>query len=283
MSKLGIAIGSAIALSVVATGLYYRPSGASNDLLAKAQSEFTAKARDAVLQRQAQPGPALASGSTSEVMEPTHPVASAEPSAPAASAPLHASERGIPARPVVTSEAIEPTRPVASVEPVAPSAPAPALPQSSEWSIPERPAVTAETPVVIAMPPVVEAAAASEPKSEDIKPESKLLPEAKPLREAMPVLEAKPTPVETAVQNIEPPKEPEPPKAATPQVVTPATVKTQKTPHEPAKTASAKKSGPSFRQLEREFSSGRMPFDAATLRAKAPDIAAAMAPYMPNN
>jgi hypothetical protein len=287
MSKLGIAIGSAIALSVVATGLYYRPSGASNDLLAKAQSEFTAKARDAVLQRQAQPGPALASSSTSEVLEPTHPVASAEPAAPSAAAPLQGSERSTPARPAVTSEAMEPTPPVALAEPLAPSAPAPATLQSSERSIPERPAATAETPVVVAKPAVVEAAAASEPKLEDIKPEPKLLPEVKPVLEAQPVpeakpvLEAKPVAVETGAQNIEAPKQPEPPKAAAPQVVTPATVKMQKTTHEPAKTASAKKTGPSFRQLEREFSSGRMPYDPETLRARAPGIAAALAPYMP--
>jgi hypothetical protein len=234
MSKLGITIGSAIALSVMVTVLYHQPSGASNALLAKAQSEFTAKARDAVLQRRAQAtmGPVLASSpSTSEAMEPTQPVVSAEPVAPSAPAPLQTSERGTPERPAATAEPLE-------------------------------------APVVVAKPPVVEAAAGSEPKLEEIKPESK------PLSEAKPVL------VETAVQNIEPLKQPEPPKAAAPQVVTPATAKTQKTSREPAKTASAKKAGPNFRQLERDFSAGRMPYDAETLRARAPDIAAAMAPYM---
>jgi hypothetical protein len=251
MSKIGIASGTAIALSVIATVLSYQPSHASDALLAKAQSEFTAKARDAVLQRRAQAmGPMLASLPQSEPAQQTSTVASSAP------APVMASDRSIPARPAVTAAAVE-------------------------------------APVVIAKLPDADTTAIAETKVEETKP----LPESNPL----------------PVEHIEAPKQPELPQAAAPQAVTPAaqvvtpapqvvtpapqvatpapqvatpvtnttapaTAKIQKTTREPARTVSTK--NPNLRQLQREFSAGRMPYDAETLRAKAPEIAAAIARYM---
>ena len=249
MSKIGITSGTAIALSVIATVLCYQPSHASDALLAKAQAEFTAKARDAVLQRRA---------------------------------------AQVPAGMVLASAQSEPvqTQKLASLEqPAALSAPAPVM--ASDRSIPERPAATAavvEAPVVIAKLPDADTTVIPETKVEEAKP----LPESNPL----------------PVEHIEAPKQPELPQAAAPQVVTPAAqvvtpapqvvtpaphvaapatnatapAKTQKTTREPARTVSAK--NPNLRQLQREFSAGRMPYDAETLRAKAPEIAAAIARYM---
>jgi hypothetical protein len=266
MSKIGITSGTAIALSVMATVFYYQPSHASDALLAKAQSEFTAKARDAVLQRraQAQTGMVLAAVPQSEQ---TYKLASPSPAAISAPAPVMASERSIPERPA--------TAPVQTE-----AAPA----QAATVDV-------VQAPVVVARLPDVDTAVSSETKVEDVRPEAKPLP----------------------VEHIETPKQLEPPQAAAPQVVTPAaqvvtpapqvvtpapqvvtpapqvatpattttapaTAKTQKATREPAKTASAK--NPNLRQIQREFAAGRMPYDAETLRAKAPEIAAAIARYM---
>ena len=152
-----------------------------------------------------------------------------------------------------------------------------------------------ETPVVVAKLPDVDTTVIPETKVEEVRPEAKPLPESNPL----------------PVEHIEAPKQPELPQAAVPQVATPAaqvvtpapqavtpalrvatpapqvaapatnttapaTAKTQKATREPAKTVSAK----NLRQLQREFKSGRMPYDAETLRARAPEIAAAIARYM---
>jgi hypothetical protein len=252
MSKIGMTSGTVIALSVLATVFSYQPSHASDALLAKAQAEFTAKARDAVLQRRA---------------------------------------AQIPAGMVLASTQSEPvqTQKLASLEqPAAPSAPA-----SADRSIPERTGTApvqaattdvVEAPVVVAKLPDADATVIAETKVEEAKP----LPESNPL----------------PVEHIEAPKQPELPQAAAPQVVTPApqvatpapqvatpapqvatpvttapaAAKTQKATREPAKTASAK--NPNLRQIQREFAAGRMPYDAETLRAKAPEIAAAIARYM---
>jgi hypothetical protein len=268
MSKIGITSGTAIALSVMATVLYYQPSHASDALLAKAQSEFTAKARDAVLQRraQAQTGMVLAAVPQSEPAQ-TYKLASPSPAAVSAPAPVMASERTIPARPA--------TAPVQTE-----AAPAQAVT-----------ADVVEAPVVVARLPDVDTAVSSETKVEEVRAEAKPLP----------------------VEHIETPKQPELPQAAAPQVVTPAaqvvtaapqvvapapqvvapapqvatpatnsaapaTAKTQKATREAAKTVSGR--NPNLRQLQREFAAGRMPYNAEALRARAPEIAAAIARYM---
>src|SRR5690242_12261358 len=249
MSKIGMTSGTVIALSVLATVLSYQPSRASDALLAKAQAEFTAKARDAVLQRRAQAmGPVLAS-LQSEPAQQTFSMASPAPAALSAQTPAMASDRSIPERPAATADVVE-------------------------------------APVVVAKLPDADATVVPETKVEEVKP----LPESNPL----------------PVENIEAPKQPELPQAAAPQAVTPAaqvvtpapqvvtpapqvaapvtnttapaTAKTQKATREPTKTASAK--NPNLRQLQREFAAGRMPYDAETLRAKAPELAAAIARYM---
>src|SRR4051812_35122554 len=105
MSKIGITSGTAIALSVLATVFSYQPSHASDALLAKAQSEFTAKARDAVLQRRAQAmGPMLASVQSRPVQE-TSTAASPAPAVVSTPAPVMASDRSIPVRPAATPAA----------------------------------------------------------------------------------------------------------------------------------------------------------------------------------
>jgi len=249
MSKIGITSGTAIALSVIATVLCYQPSHASDALLAKAQAEFTAKARDAVLQRRAAQAPAgmvLASAQSEPVQ--THTLVSLEQ--PAALSALASADRSIPERTA--------TAPV----------------QAATTDV-------VETPVVVAKLPEAPAPVIAETKADEVPTESK------------------PLPTETAVEHIVAPKQPELPQAAAPQVVTPApqvatpapqvatpmtnttapaTAKTQKATREPDKTASAK--NPNLKQLQREFSAGRMPYDAETLRAKAPEIAAAIARYM---
>ena len=257
MSKIGMTSGTVIALSVIATVFCYQPSRASDALLAKAQSEFTAKARDAVLQRRAQAmaGPVLAS-----VPAQTHTITSPEPATPPAPTPVMASERSIPAR-----------------APIAPVQVATAPVQAAAT------ADVVEAPIVVAKLPDVDAPVSSETKVDEVKP----------------------LPAEKAVETIAAPKQPELPTAApqvatpAPQVVTPApqavtpapqvatpatnpvapaTVKAQKAPRDSARTVSAR--NPNFRQLQREFSSGRIPYDAETLRARAPEIAAAIARYM---
>ena len=97
MSKIGITTGTAIALSVIATVLSYQPCYASDALLAKAQAEFTAKARDAVLQRRAAQAPAgMVLASTQSEPVQTHTLASLEQPA-VLSAPASA-DRSIPER-----------------------------------------------------------------------------------------------------------------------------------------------------------------------------------------
>ena len=256
MSKIGITSGTAIALSVIATVLCYQPSHASDALLAKAQSEFTAKARDAVLQRRAQAmGPRLASVH-SEPAQQISTVASPAPATLSAPAPVTASDRSIPERP-----AAAPVQAVAA--PV----------QAATTDV-------VETPVVVAKLPEAPAPVVVETKADEVQPESK------------------PLPTETAVEHILAPKQPELPQAAAPQVVTPdtntvapatttaapatntaapVTVKTQKETREQPRTAQAKKTA---RRHERDFSGERLPYDMETLRAKAPEVAAAIARYM---
>jgi len=237
MSKIGMTTGTAIALSVVVTVFCYQPSHASDALLAKAQAEFTAKARDAVLQRraaQAPTGMVLASAPVQTQSAPvqTHTVASLEPSALSAPASLEASETT--------------TAPVQAATPD-----------------------VVEAPVVTAKLPDVDAAVSSETKAVEVRPE------------------LKPLPAETAVQNIVAPKQPELPVAAASQVVTPttnsvapATVKIQKATREPASTNPAKKTSTIARRFERGLSRERIPYDVQALRARAPEIAAAIARYM---
>jgi hypothetical protein len=269
MSKIGITSGTAIALSVVATVFCYQPSHASDALLAKAQAEFTAKARDAVLQRraaQAPTGMVLASVPHSEPAQtPSEPVqnhtaTSLEPSAPSAPASLETSaDRSIPARTA--------TAPVQAVT-------APVQPATAD---------VAETPVVVAKLPEVPAPVSSETKADEVQAESK------------------PLPAEAAAEKILAPKQPELPQAPATQVVTPApkvatpapqvamptttsaapaSGKIQKTTRESAKPVSAKQMSTMARRYERDFSGQRPPYDMETLRAKAPEIAAAIARYM---
>jgi len=248
MSKIGITSGTAIALSIAATVFYYQPSHASDALLVKAQSEFTAKARDAVLQRrtaQVPMGTALAAAPQSEPAQ-TYTLASLEPS----QASVEASDsRSIPAR---TAPAPVATTPVSPATPVQ--------------------AATVEAPVEIIKLPNVEAAPGSETKADEVQPVSK------------------PLPVEAAVQTTAAPQQVELPKAAAPQVVTPvtnaaapATVKVQKATSEPAKVVPAlpaRKATKVARRLERELSSERLPYNVEALRARAPEIAAAISRYM---
>ncbi len=251
MSKIGVTAGTIAALSLVATVFYYQPSRASDALLAKAQSEFTAKARDAVLQRRAQAmrGPVLASVPRSEPAQ-THIMASPAP------APAEPSEaRSIPARP--------PTAPV-QVE-----------------TVPAQAAATAdvvEAPTMVAKLPDVAPPVSSDAKVEEIRPESKPLADSKLLA------------TETAVQNIETPKLPDVPKAAAPQAVTPtprmsrttlvAPGKIQKATPELSRTVQARKMSVAARRFQRDFGGGRIPYNVEALRARAPEIAAAIARYM---
>jgi hypothetical protein len=248
MSKIGITTGTAIALSVIATVLSCQPSYASDPLLAKAQAEFTAKARDAVLQRRAAQAPAgmvLASAPQSEPVQ----TPKASPEQPAALSAPASADRSIPER----------------------TATAPAQAATIE---------VVETPVVVAKLPEAPAPVVSETKADEVQPESK------------------PLPTETEVEHILAPKQPELPQAAAPQAVTPntntvapattaaapatntaapATVKTQKETREQARTAQTKKTA---RRHERDFSGERLPYDMETLRARAPEVAAAIARYM---
>lgn len=256
MSTIGMNGAALFALSVASTVLPYQPSLASDALLAKAQAEFTAKARDAVLQRraaQAPTGMVLASVPRDEP-EKTHAAPSLEPaSLSSPPAPETSESRSIPAR-TVTAPAITPV-----VQPVA------APLQSTVASD-----VVVQAPVVVAKN--VDASVGPEFKADEIRPQS------------IPVA------AETAVDRPSAPKQSELPQTAAPQAasqvvapqtnkLTPTTVKTTKPISQPVRTVSAK-TGKTARRFEREFSVGRLPYDIETLRAHAPEIAAAIARYM---
>jgi hypothetical protein len=250
MIKIGMTSGAAIAMIAVAV-LCYQPSHASDALLAKAQSEFTAKARDALLQRRnAQPSAAavLAAAPRSESSQ--NLLASLGPKLLPSPASLAASEnRSIPAR---TATAPEQT----TTFPV----------QTATAPVQAATADVVEASVVAAKPPDFDSAVSSETEANEVKPE------------------LKPLPAGTTVQNIAAPKQPELPETAASQVVTPvtnsvapATVKIQKSTRERVRTVSAKKASTIARRFERELP---LPYDGQALRGRAPEIAAVIARYM---
>ncbi len=265
MSKIGMTSGTAIALSVVATVFCYQPSHASDALLAKAQAEFTAKARDAVLQRRAAQAPAGMVLASVAVQTPTVASPTVAPSAPAS---LETSaDRSIPARAAIAPAQVA-TAPAQTV-----TAPAQAAATAD----------VVEAPVVVASLPDVPAPVSAETKADEVPAESK------------------PLPAETTAEKIVAPKQPELPQLPAPQVVTPKTTtatpatttvapatntvassaaKTQKVTREAARTISARQMSTMARRFDRDFPGQRPPYDMETLRAKAPEIAAAIARYM---
>jgi hypothetical protein len=251
MSKIGMIGGAAIAATFAATVFYYHPSYASDALLAKAQSEFTAKARDALLQRRLAPTSTASLIETAPQSEPVHTyvVASLEPVAP----------------------------PRATAIEVSQAAPAP-IPQTATAEVVETPAVVA--PKLPDAEPVVQA----ERKQDEAKPEVK--PE---------VMTVAALPAEVPAQNVVAPKETAVSEVAAPQVTPPVVTQAvapavntvvrqpakvvQKTTQETVKEP-VKKTNTVARHTERGTSREQVSYNVDTLRARAPEIAAALSRYM---
>ena len=246
MSRIGTIGGAALASTFLAAVFYYQPSHASNPLLAKAQSEFVTKARNALLERrigEASMNGALASPPSSSPAQ-TQVVATLEPVAPPSTVQVETS---------AASAALISTTPTRELT--------------------ETPAAANELPE----PAKIEVSSAG--TTNEVKPEVTPLP-------------AEPA---AAQQNAVAPNGPE---AAAPQVVAPVTNMpvTNMVAHPPARTvqkatqASGRKTMIAARRPVRNISKerlplerlsiGRLPINVEALRARAPQIAAAIARYM---
>lgn len=245
MSRIGTIGGAALASTFLAAVFYYQPSHASNALLAKAQSEFVTKARNALLERR------IGEASMNAVLAVPPPSSSAQTA-------------------VVAS--LEPVAPPATVQVEASAASAAPISTTPTKEFTETPAAANELPE----PAKIEVSSAG--KTNEVKPEVTPLPAA-------------PAAEQSAVA-------PNGPEAAAPQVVAPVTNMpvTNVMAHQPAKTiqkttqAPGKKTMITARRPVRNMSRerlplerlllGRLPINVEALRARAPQIAAAIARYM---
>jgi hypothetical protein len=240
MSKFYMMGAAVIAVSVAVVAWGCRPVRTSDDLLGKAQAEFEMKARDALIQRR---------------MTQVAP-APAAPSAPAS----------VP----------EPTYAVASLEPVVPpTIAAPSAPVVA--AAPEAPTVTADSldaPAAspkLSVPPELPSAPAAEDKkatesqmaSQPVPPatENAVTPNPAPAVAPTPEVATVTTPVVT------------PTVGATPREPVKVTRKTCRASHEPRANVVA-------RRYDRDAARYSMPYNLQALRARAPEIAAAIARYM---
>jgi hypothetical protein len=245
MSKFWVMFGVAIAVSITGVAWNAQPVGASDNLLGKAQAEFAVKARDALIQRR-MAGVSIVPTETSappSVPTPPYVVASLEPAAP----PTIAAPK-------------ESMVPIASVSPTTTAG-------------------SSDVPVALPNLPVLPEFMAA-PKIEDKEagePRIVSLPEPPVAENAVtpkPALAVAPTPEFAAVTK--------------PVVAAPAVIPTRATPQAPAKVAHKAHRPPNnepntntiVRRSEREAPGYSTPYSIETLRAHAPEIAAAIARYM---
>jgi hypothetical protein len=238
-------IGAAvIAMSAAAALWSPQPVRSSEVLLGKAQSEFATKARDALIRRRMAELPMLPTELSSPPSVPTPPYA------------------------------------VVSLEPVAPATIA--APKESTVPTPVSPATVAEShdaPVAISDLPVL--------------PEFVAVPKTEKKEAAEVQIASLPEP--SAAENVVTPKPvpavaptPEPARIITPVVAAPAVTPTHATPPAPAKVAHKAHRAPNnesntntvVRRSERAALRYSTPYSIETLRAHAPEIAAAIARYL---
>jgi hypothetical protein len=242
MRKFWMIGGAVMAVSVVAWNA--QPVGASDNLLVKAQAEFATKARDALIRRR-----------MAEL-----PMMPAETSAPPS----------VPTTPYV----------VASLEPVAP--PTIAAPKESIVPAPVSPTMTAgPSDAQVALPNLpVSSEFVAAPKTEDkeaAEPQIASLPEPPAAENAV---TSKPAPAVAPT--------PELARVIPPVVAAPAVTTTRATPQAPAKVVHKAHRAPNnesntntvVRRSERAAPGYSTPYSIETLRAHAPEIAAAIARYM---
>jgi hypothetical protein len=248
MSKFWMMGVAAITITVAVVALDSRPVRSSedllgNDLLGKAQSEFAIKARDALVQRR------MVQAST---------------------APELASAPSVPQAPYK----------VASLEPVAP--PTIAVPQAIVLPVaPVPPAVTVETPEapVASRPAVKKTEEKTAVKQPTTEPQVTSLPGAPATEYAVtpkpaPTVAVTPALTTVAAKGVTPTGGTQRERAKGPRQVQRAS----NAPRTALKTAPRAKT--IVRRSETYASRNSMPYDMEALRARAPEIAAAIARYM---
>ena len=244
MRKYWMIGGAVIVMSAAAALWSPQPVRSSEVLLGKAQSEFATKARDALIRRRMAELPMLPTQLSSAQSVPTPPyvVVSLEPVAPPTIAVLKESIVPAPVSPTVTAGY--------SGAPVA----LPNLPVSPEFvTAPKTADKEAAEPQIASLPEPLAAEHAVTPK---------------------PVPAVAPTPELITV--------------TMPVAVAPAVTPTRATPQAPAKVAHKAHRAPNsesntntvVRRSERAAPGYSTPYSIGTLRAHAPEIAAAIARYM---